>query len=328
MKLIEAVPNISEAKDKKNLARIVGDVRAALGSARLLHIDSNTDANRTVLTLAGLPTEVAAACFALFQSCKKHIDMRIHHGAHPRLGAVDVCPFIPVKGIRAEDLLLFINGFAQRVAYELDIPVYLYEQSALFPKRTDLAFIRHGEYESLPQKLKNFPPDYGPQAFTESVARTGASVIGVRDFLIAFNVSLNTKEVAVAQEIASALREKNGGLPGVKAIGWYMKEYGCAQVSFNLTNYRKSNLHNVFEACKQLAAAYGLTVTGSELIGLVPQKAILKAGKFYAPNETDENVLLNIAVQHLLLDKIRPFVPSEKILENQLGMHGLAHLLP
>lgn len=318
MKLIEAVPNISEAADAENLSRIVGDLRTVLGSVKLLHADSNKDANRTVLTLVGTPHEVVRVCFMLFQICSQSIDMRFHTGAHPRLGAVDVCPLVPLADISLAETTRFAQALAVRVAQELNIPVYLYEANARTQERKNLAFIRRGEYENLPEKLTALPPDYGPRTFTESVARTGASVMGARPFLIAFNVSLNTADVLVAREIAAKLREKNGGLPGAKAIGWYMKGYGCAQVSFNITDFHKSNLQDVFEACKKEAAARGLQVTGSELIGLVPQEAILNAGKFYAPQETDTDLLIQTAAKQLLLNNIRPFVPGEKILEKKL----------
>ena len=319
MQLIEAVPNISEARDKGNLTRILGDLQAVLGSVRLLHVDSNIDANRTVLTLAGNPEQVARVCFMLFKACEQYIDMRFHAGEHPRLGAVDVCPLVPISNITLEETAAFADGLARRVAQELHIPVYLYEANARTDERKNLAFLRQGQYESLAEKLKVLPPDYGPHIFSNSVARTGASVIGARNFLIAFNMSLNTQNVLAAIEIATKLREKDGGLPGVKAIGWYMEDYQCAQVSCNLTDFHKSNLQDVFEACKKEAAARGLQVTGSELIGLVPQEALLQAGKFYAPQEQKENALIAAAIAHLLLNKIRPFVPNERILEKCLA---------
>ncbi len=318
MKLLEAVPNISEAQNAANLARILGDVQAVLGRVRLLHVDSNADANRTVLTLAGPPLEVVRVCFMLFRSCSHDIDMQFHQGAHPRLGAVDVCPLVPIHEITLEETAVLADLLARRVADELNIPVYLYEANAKTTERKNLAFLRRREYESLPEKLHTLPPDYGPRRFSPSVARTGASVIGARNFLIAFNISLSTQDVTIAKQIAAKLREKNGGLPGVKAIGWYMPGYQCAQVSFNLTDFHKSNLQDVFEACKKEAAAHGLQVTGSELIGLVPQEAMLNAGKFYAPDTTDETALINAAVDHLLLSKIRPFIPTERILEKRL----------
>ena len=316
--MIEAVPNISEARDKETLARILGDVQAVLGNVRLLHVDSNENANRTVLTLAGKPEQVTHVCFMLFKACEQYIDMRFHAGEHPRLGAVDVCPLVPITGLTLPQTAALADNLARRVAEELHIPVYLYEQNATAEERKDLAFLRKGEYESLPEKLKNLPPDYGPKQFTDSVARTGASVIGARNFLIAFNISLNTQNVLAAIEIAAKLREKSGGLPGVKAIGWYMQDYQCAQVSFNITDFHQSNLHDVFEACWREAAARGLQVTGSELIGLVPQEAMVKAGQFYAPKETNEDQLIAVAVEHLLLNKIRLFKADERILEKRL----------
>ena len=316
--MIEAVPNISEARDKETLARILGDVQAVVGNARLLPVDSNENAHRTVLTLAGKPEQIERVCFMLFEACTRYIDMRFHAGEHPRLGAVDVCPLVPITGLTLPQTAALADNLARRVAEELHIPVYLYEQNATTAERKDLAFLRKGEYESLPEKLKNLPPDYGPKQFTDSVARTGASVIGARNFLIAFNISLNTQNVLAAIEIAAKLREKSGGLPGVKAIGWYMQDYQCAQVSFNITDFHQSNLHDVFEACWREAAARGLQVTGSELIGLVPQEAMVKAGQFYAPKETNEDQLIAVAAEHLLLNKIRQFKADERILEKRL----------
>lgn len=320
MQIIEAVPNISEARDIANLTRIVGDLYAILGGARLLHVDSNIDANRTVLTIAGQPEQVVRACFMLFRTCQADIDMRFHKGAHPRLGAVDVCPLVPVQNITLEETVPFAESLARRVAKELNIPIYLYEANAPTPVRKNLAFIRKGEYEGLPEKLKTLPPDYGPRTFSPSVARTGASVIGARNFLIAFNMSLNTQSIAIAKEIAAKLREKNGGLPGVKAIGWYMPSYHCAQVSCNLTDFHQTSLADLFEACKREAAKRSLQITGSELIGLAPQEALVQAGKHYRPNITDENFLVMAAVEHLLLNKIHPFVAKERVLEKALSL--------
>lgn len=320
MQIIEAVPNISEARDIANLSRIVGDLYAMLGGAHLLHVDSNIDANRTVITLAGQPEQVVRACFMLFRTCLEDIDMSFHKGTHPRLGAVDVCPLVPVQNITLEQTVPFADALARRVAQELNIPVYLYEANAHTPARKNLAFIRKGEYESLPEKLKTLPPDYGPRTFSPSVAHTGASVIGARNFLIAFNMSLNTQNLSVAKEIAAKLREKDGGLPGVKAIGWYMPNYRCAQVSCNVTDFHKTSLADLFEACKREAAKCNLQITGSELIGLAPQEALVQAGKHYRPNITDENSLIMTAAEHLLLNKIHPFVAKERVLEKALSL--------
>ena len=317
MQLIEAVPNVSVAPNTPGLYALL-DALAHARAARVLHVDGNVDANRTVLTLAGTPEQVLESLRVLFQTAKEEIDMRKHHGVHPRLGAVDVCPLVPVQNITLQETASYANQLAQFVGEELHIPVYLYEANATTSERKNLAFLRKGEYESLPEKLKILPPDFGPNEFSQQVARTGASVIGARNFLIAFNVSLNTTHVSVAKEIAAVLREKNSGLPGVKAIGWYMENYHCAQVSFNIVDYHKSGLHTVFEACKQEAQKRGVSVTASELIGLLPQEALQRAGRFYVPELSDEKQL-QIAADKMLLNKIRPFILSERILEKKLG---------
>lgn len=317
MQIIEAVPNISEGRRKDVIEQIVSAAQNAAG-ARVLHIDTNADANRTVITLAGEPADVSKSAFALIQTAARLIDMRFHAGEHPRLGATDVCPLVPVKNITLKETSHHAQLLAQKVGEKLNIPVYLYEACATMPEQKNLAVIRKGEYESLPKKLKELPPDFGPQEFFPAVQKTGATVIGARNFLIAFNISLNTQDVAAAKQIASVLREKNGGLPTVKAIGWYMPGYQCAQVSFNLTDYHTTGLAEVFEACKREANRHHLTVTGSELIGLLPEEALLAAGRFYAPFETNKTSLLETAVHALGLNKIRPFQLRERILEYQL----------
>lgn len=317
MQLIEAVPNISLGRDTRALAQIKRDVAHA-GSAKLLHTDTNADANRTVLTIAGEPEQVCRACFALYKSALPKVDMRTQHGAHPRLGAVDVCPLVPVKNISLNQTARYAEMLARDVAEQFEIPVYLYEANAATAARKNLAFVRRGEYESLPEKLKTLPPDFGPAQYNARVAQTGATIIGARHFLIAFNISLATQDVQTAKQIAARLREKNGGLPAVKAIGWYMPACKCAQVSFNLTDFHRSNLPDVFEACKVQAHLLGTDVAASELIGLIPQEAVLAAGKFYAPEKTNEDDLITSAVTHLLLDKVRPFNARERILENLL----------
>lgn len=317
MKLMEAVPNVSEGRRPDVILAIARRVRAIPGAA-LLHIDSNADANRTVFTIAGEPQAVRQAAFALLQATAEHIDMRTQHGAHPRLGATDVCPFVPVSGMTLKETAEEAEKLAQEAAEKLDLPIYLYEANAQTPERKNLAFIRRGEYESLPQKLTELPPDIGPRVFSPNTAKTGATVIGARNFLIAFNVSLNTKNVTAAKEIAAALREKNGGLPTVKAIGWLMPGYDCAQVSFNLTDYKKTGLAAVWEAVKQQAEKRGLAVTGSELIGLAPEEALLQAGRFYASEIQSPEEWMAVAVQRLGLNKIRPFNLRERILEYRM----------
>ncbi len=318
MPLIEAVPNLSNGKDLV-LLRFLAQEALKGNKARLLHMDPNPDANRTVFTLVGSPQDVVEACFRLIAAAIQHIDMRTQHGAHPRLGAADVCPLIPLQEISLTDTTVFADKLARRVAQELQIPVYLYEANASTAQRKDLSFIRWGEYENLSQKLQTLPPDYGPKTWNPRIAQTGATVIGARNFLIAFNMSLNTQEVSPAKQIAAKLRAKNGGLPAVKAIGWYMENYKCAQVSCNLTDYHQTNLAVLFEACKREAAQLGLTVTGSEIIGLIPQEALLQAGQFYLPGEQNTRLLLRTSTEHLLLNSIRPFDVHTKILEYSLS---------
>jgi len=317
MKYIEAVPNVSEGRDISVLRKLTDSVKKNT-SVRLLHVDSNADANRTVFTFAGAPQEVCNACFDLIRTSAQLIDMRTHRGAHPRLGATDVCPLIALQNISLEETARYARDLAKRTAEELQIPVYLYEKNAATPARKNLSFIRRGEYESLPQKLCTLPPDFGPSSFNEHVAQTGATVIGARNFLIAFNMSLATQDVRVAKQIARRLREKDGGLPGIKAIGWYMPAYGCAQVSCNVTDFRRTSLAVLFQTCKKEAALLNTSVTAGELIGLIPQAALLQAGKFYLPQEKDPAILTQTAVRQLQLDVIRPFVPEERILENVL----------
>ena len=316
MQLIEAVPNISEGENTDVIARVTHAAKAA--GARILHVDTNADANRSVITLAGAPQAVAESAFNLVRAAAQLIDMRTQQGAHPRLGATDVCPLVPVRGISLEETARLADELAKRVAEELHIPVYLYEENARSKERRNLAFIRKGEYESLPQKLRELPPDYGPQTWSENIAKTGATVIGARKFLIAFNMSLGTQDVATACEIAAKLRERGGGLKCVKAIGWYMPNYRCAQVSCNLTDFLQTGFAEVFETCKSLAEERGVQITAGELIGLVPQDALTQAGQFYAPDEKNTAALINVAAEKLLLDKLRPFVSRERVLEQAL----------
>lgn len=317
MKLMEAVPNFSEGRRTDVINTIVRRV-ADVSQAKVLNVDSNADANRTVLTLAGEAQEVRKSALELFKATRELLDMRTHHGAHPRLGAVDVCPFVPIADMTLAEAAAEARQLGQQVA-QLNIPVYFYEENAPTPERQNLAFLRRGEYESLPKKLQELPPDLGPQTYTESVAKTGASVIGARNFLLAYNISLNTTDITPARKIAALLREKNGGLKAVKAIGWLMPGYQAAQVSFNLTDFYKTGMAEVFEACRQEAGKLGFSVTGSELIGLTPLEALLRAGRFYAPIQTEEYTLVQTAITRLGLNYIRPFSPREKILEYRLA---------
>ncbi|MDR0292521.1 MAG: glutamate formimidoyltransferase [Elusimicrobium sp.] len=316
MKLIECVPNISEGRDKNKIDRIV---RAAQNcGVKILNVDAGLDANRTVITFAGAPEKVFDAAFALVQKSCELIDMRAHNGTHPRLGAADVCPFIPLRETAMRDCVDIALKLAAKVSAELQIPVYLYEEAAATPERKNLAFIRKGGYESLPQKLKELPPDFGPPDFSPAVQKSGALITGARNFLIAFNVTLNTTDVEKAKQIAAVLRSK---LKAVKALGWAAPQYNAAQVSFNLTDYKTTPLYDVYETCKSEAAKLGLEVKGSEIIGLVPEAALVRAGKKYLSGDgvcRSKEQKINAAVTALNLNLHAPFRPAEKIIERVL----------
>ena len=284
MKLIEAVPNISEGKDTTLLDILASCVQKS-PEVKLLGIDANPSANRTVFTLIGRPQAVCQTLFGFISLAAAHIDMRKQRGAHPRLGAVDVCPVVPLQNISLQETAQLARELAQRVGRELQIPVYLYEASATRPACKNLADIRRGEYEHLAEKLHTLPPDFGPSDLSAHVQKTGACVIGARDFLVAFNVNLNTSDAQAAKQIAAKIRHSGGGLPGVKAIGWYMENFKRAQVSCNIVDFHVAPLHVVFETCQKEAAALGVQATGCELVGLIPVEAILAAGKHYAPAE-------------------------------------------
>lgn len=330
--IIECIPNFSEGKNTNTLAAISAAIKSIAG-VKLLHVDRGEAANRTVFTFAGAPQAVAEAAFQAIKVAGALIDMRTQKGEHPRIGATDVCPLVPIANITMEEVKEYAIELGPRVAKELNIPVYLYEHSANFPERKNLATIRSGEYEGLAQKMKlpEWQPDFGKQ-FN---ARTGATVLGARDFLIAYNANLDTDSVKIANQIARTIREsgqlvkkENGEkirIPGecksLKAIGWYIEEYGKAQVSMNLTNFKITGIHEAYEACKKAAEKYGVTVTGSELIGLIPLRAILDAGYFYAnqsgqpSTELTEKELLQIAVKALGLGELSPFNLEERVIE-------------
>jgi len=341
--IIECVPNFSEGRDS-NIIRAIGNAIAAVSEVKLLNIDPGAATNRTVITFIGTRKGILAGAFAGIAKAAELIDMRQHHGAHPRLGATDVCPLIPISGISAEECIQFSHELARQVATELKIPVFLYEKSAQTAERINLENIRAGEYEGLAEKLKNpqWKPDYGPAEFN---ARSGATVIGVREFLIAYNVNLNTNDRKLASEIALQIREKGryqrdregnilydengvalriaGRLPSTKAVGWYIDEYKIAQVSINLTNYKVTPPHVVFEEVRKLARQMGLRVTGSEIVGLVPKEALLMAGRYYLQLQgksqgVPESALLHTAIQSLGLNDVSPFDPKQKIIEFQI----------
>src|SRR5438105_898071 len=342
-KLIECVPNFSEGREQ-NVIRQITDAIESVGGVSLLDVDPGASTNRTVVTFVGDPDVAVEAAFRGIKKAAELIDMRKHKGAHPRMGATDVCPFIPVSSVTWEDAIECANRLGQRVGEELKIPVYLYEKAAKDKSRANLAVIRAGEYEGFFEKIRQpeWKPDFGPAVFND---KSGATVIGVRDFLIAYNVNLNTKSVRRANSVAFDVREQgrvktadgspsgkpvldaNGEpvrIPGilkhVKAIGWFVKEYGIAQVSMNLTNIGETPLHAAFDACCESAASRGLRVTGSEIVGMVPTKCLVDAGRFFLRKQkwsegvSDED-LIDIAIRSMGLSELKPFDPKEKVIE-------------
>ena len=347
--LIECVPNISEGRDSKIIESIFQTVETVEG-VKLLDVDPGKATNRTVITFVGEPEPVIEAAFRLIKKASELIDMRKHSGEHPRFGATDVCPLVPISGISLEETAKYAHKLGERVGKELGIPGYFYETAAKEAKRKNLASCRSGEYEGLANKLTdpNWKPDFGPAAFNESVAKTGATAISARDFLIAYNVNFNTTSTRRANAIAFDIREagrvkregnpvtgkkvldKNGEpvrIPGklkaVKGIGWYIEEYGIAQISYNLTNISITSMHQVFDESCKAALKRGIRVTGSELIGLIPLKAMLDAADFYLKKQErslgiSESEKIKIAVKSLGLDDLKPFNPEEKIIEYML----------
>lgn len=339
-KIVECVPNFSEGRDMAVIDAITAEIKRVPG-VELLDVDPGRDTNRTVVTFAGSPDSVAEAAFQAIRKAAERIDMARHKGAHPRMGATDVCPFVPVSGVTMEECAEIARRVGKRVGEELGIPVYLYEEAAANEKRRSLAYIREGEYEALPEKLKNpeFKPDFGPAAFHPGA---GATVIGAREFLIAYNVNLNTRNVKLAKEVANRIREKGttvkdpqtgekktvpGTLKAVRAVGWYIPEYSMAQISVNLLNYKVTPLHQVFEEAVRVAAELGVRVTGSELVGLIPLQALLEAGRFYARRQgascgVGERELVRLAVQSLGLAEISPFKTDHKVIEYRFRRKG------
>jgi glutamate formiminotransferase/formiminotetrahydrofolate cyclodeaminase len=330
--LIECVPNFSEGNDLTIIRQITEQIESVEG-VRLLNVDPGKATNRTVVTFVGEPNAVAEAAFRAIKKAGELIDMSKHKGAHPRMGATDVCPLIPVANISMEQTANYAQQLAKRVGDELNLPVYLYEAAQPDKTRSNLSVIRAGEYEGFFKKIKEaqWKPDFGPAEFD---AKRGAAVIGARDFLVAYNVNLNTTSTRRANAIAFDVREagrkvKNekgedvvqpGSLKSVKAIGWYIEEYGIAQISINLTNINITPVHIAFdEVCKK-AEARGIRITGSELVGLIPLQAMLDAGKYFLRKQkrstgVSEKELIKIAVKSMGLDELYPFKPEEKIIE-------------
>src|SRR5215468_1802955 len=341
--LIECVPNFSEGRNE-DVIRQINDAIKSVDGVSLLDVDPGATTNRTVVTLVGDPDAAVEAAFRAIQRAAELIDMRKHKGAHPRMGATDVCPFIPVSNVTWEKAIDCANRLGKRVGEELKIPVYLYEKAAKDKSRANLAVIRAGEYEEFSQKIKQpeWKPDFGPATFSE---KSGATAIGVRDFLVAYNVNLNTKSVRRANSVAFDVREQGrvktadgmpsgkpildadgepvrepGMLKHVKAIGWFVKEYGIAQVSMNLTNIEETPLHAAFDACVESAAKRGLRVTGSEIVGMVPKKSLVEAGRYFLRKQqwsegVSEEELVDIAIRSMGLGELKHFDPNEKVIE-------------
>lgn len=345
-RIVECVPNFSEGRDKAVIDAITAAIVQS-GGVKLLDVDPGEATNRTVVTFVGSPEAVVEAAFAGVRRAAELIDMRHHKGAHPRMGATDVLPLIPISGITLEECAELARTLARRIADELRIPTYCYEASALRPERRNLAVCRAGEYEALPEKLAHTDtaPDFGARPFDEGVARTGATTVGARDFLIAVNFNLNTTSTRRANAIAFDVREKGrpvregnpitgkivkdaegnpvmrpGTLKATKAIGWYIEEYGIAQVSMNITDISVTPLHVAFDEVCRKADARGVRVTGTEIVGLVPKRAMLEAGRYFLRKQhrstgIAEEEIIRLAVKSMGLDDLKPFDPKEKVIE-------------
>ena len=345
-KLIECVPNFSEGRDLNVIKQITAAIEAVDGVS-LLDVDPGASTNRTVVTFVGSPEAAVEAAFRGIQKAAELIDMRKQKGAHPRMGATDVCPFIPVSGVSWEEAIECARSLGKQVGEQLKIPVYLYEKAASDPSRSNLSIIRAGEYEGFFEKIKQpaWKPDFGPAVFNE---RSGATVIGARDFLVAYNVNLNTKSIRRANSVAFDVREngrvktedgtptgkkvldENGEpvrIPGmlkhVKAIGWFVEEYGIAQVSMNLTNISETPLHAAFDACSEAAAQRGLRATGSEVVGMLPKRCLLEAGRYFLRKQqrsegASEEELIDLAIRSMGLSELKPFDPKEKVIEYRI----------
>jgi len=341
-KLIECVPNFSEGRDERIIRQITDEIKSIDGVS-LLDVDPGATTNRTVVTFVGSPDAAVEAAFRGIKKAAELIDMRKHKGAHPRMGATDVCPFIPVSNVGWEEAIECAKKLGKRVGEELGIPVYLYEKAAKNKSRSNLAVIRGGEYEGFAEKIKKpeWKPDFGPA----KIGNAGATVIGAREFLVAYNVNLNTKSTRRANSVAFDVREQGrfktedgtptgkkvldakgkpvrepGMLKHVKAIGWFVKEYGIAQVSMNLTSIEETPLHVAFDACFEAASKRGLRVTGSEIVGMVPKKCLTDAGRYFLRKQkwsegASEEELIDIAIRSMGLSELKPFDPKEKVIE-------------
>ena len=327
-RIIECVPNFSEGRDKKIIASIAEAIASA--GPKVLNIDPGEAANRTVITFAGTPEDVCEGAFRGVMKAAELIDMRKHHGTHPRSGATDVLPLVPVSGVTLEECAEMARTLAKRIYDELGIACYCYEAAAFRPEFRNLAVCRAGEYEALREKLADPQrrPDFGPETMTPAIEKSGAINVGARNYLIAVNFNLDTESTKLANAIAFDVREKGriapdgtrvpGTLKGCKALGWFIEEYGIAQVSMNITDIDATPLHRAFEEVSRAAEARGVHVTGTEIIGLVPERVLLEAGRYFLGGDASDEDLLDAAIEAMGLSDLRPFVPSEKILEHRI----------
>ena len=345
-KIIECVPNFSEGRDMEIIRQITAEIEKVNG-VKLLDVDPGATTNRTVVTFVGEPEEVCEAAFQCVRKAQQLIDMRHHKGDHPRFGATDVCPLVPVADITMEEVVVYARKLAERIGNELHIPVYCYENAAFEEKRRNLANCRQGEYEALKERIESteWKPCFGPCKYDESIARSGATAVSAREFLVAVNYNLNTTSTRRANAVAFDVREKGrpkregnpitgkiikdekgepvmipGTLKATKAIGWFIKEYGIAQVSMNLTNISITPLHEAFEEVCRCAANRGLRVSGCEIVGLIPKKVLMEAARFYLKKQhrslgISESEMVKIAVKSMGLDDLKPFNPQEKVIE-------------
>jgi len=349
-KIVECIPNFSEGRNREVIFKITSAIESVKG-IRILHIDSGITVNRTVVTFIGGPDEVCEAAYRAIKRASELIDMSAQNGSHPRIGATDVCPLVPVSNVSMEETIELAHKLANRVGNDLGIPVYCYEHAAFEEKRRNLANCRNGEYEGLKLKLlkEDWKPDYGAAKFDDKVVRTGATIIGARNFLIAYNINLNTTSVDIASEIAYEIRENgrlkreggkksgkiitdNNGVPkrisgklkSVKGLGWYIEEYGVAQLTFNLTNIEETTIYQVYEEAKKCAGVHNVRVTGSEIIGLVPLGEMIKAGEFYIKKNNlslniPESKKVKLAIEYLGLNEFGIFNPGERIIDYLLA---------
>lgn len=356
--LIECVPNISEGRDMNIVNQVTAEIEKVEG-VKLLDVDPGATTNRTVITFVGEPEPVCQAAYLVVKKAAELIDMRQHHGAHPRQGATDVCPLIPVSNISMEEVVEYAHKLAERLGNELQIPIYCYENAAYKPERRNLAYCRTGEYESLSSRLgtDEWKPDFGPNAWNDHTAQTGATQVGARDFLVAINYNLNTTSTRRANAIAFDVREKGrpkreggspvgkpmkdengktimipGTLKGTKAIGWFIEDYGIAQVSMNITSIKVAPVHLCFDEVCAKAAARGVRVTGAEIVGLIPKSVLIDAGKYYLAKQqrslgVSEEEIIKIAVKSMGLDDLKPFNPKEKVIEYLIEDHSQKKLV-